>query len=97
MVKGKGGPRKRTRAKLSKSHRQKGKISLTKYFQSFNEGDKVMLKPEPSVHKGMYDGRFIGKTGTVIRRNGTCYEVTIQDGSKKKMLIVHPVHLKRAV
>jgi ribosomal protein L21E len=49
-----GSLRRKTRHKLSKTQRTKGKISLTKYFQKFKQGDKVVLKAEPAVQKGMY-------------------------------------------
>ncbi len=92
-----GRTRRKTRAKFTKNYRQKGKISLSKYFQKFAEGDKVMLTVEPAVHKGMYDPRFMGKAATIKRKNGRCYEVNIMDGKKEKCLIVHPVHLKRLI
>ncbi|MEE9525818.1 MAG: 50S ribosomal protein L21e [Candidatus Woesearchaeota archaeon] len=91
-----GTARRKTRHKLSKSVRTKGKISLTKYFQKFKEGDKVILKAEPAVQKGMYHPRYFGKNGTIKGKKGRCYEVTIKDRTKQKVLIVHPVHLKKA-
>lgn len=90
-----GRARRKTRSKLSKHFRQRGKISLTKYFQAFKSGDKVILGMESSVHKGMYDPKYIGKYGTIKRKNGKCYEVLINDRKKDKLLIVHPVHLKK--
>jgi ribosomal protein L21E len=95
MTKRKGGLRRKSRSKYTKNFRQKGKIPLVRYLQLFSEGDKVMLVVEPAVQKGMYNSRFIGRAGTVIRRSGKCYEVAISDSGKEKMLIVHPVHLKR--
>ena len=90
-----GGFRRKTRDKLKKGLREKGKISLTKYFQTFSEGDKVCLKGEPAVQKGMYFPRFHGKNGIIKGKSGSCYEVKIKDGDKEKLLIVHPVHLKK--
>lgn len=96
MAKKIGGFRRKTRSKLKKSHRQKGKISITRYFQEFKEGERVILKAEPSIHHGMYFPRYHGKSGTVKSRKGRCYEVLINDLGKEKTLIVHPVHLKRS-
>jgi large subunit ribosomal protein L21e len=90
-----GGSRRKTRHKLQKDIRHKGKISVTRYFQEFNEGDKVLLALEPAVHGGMYHPRFHSKVGVVKSKKGTCYNVAITDGDKKKTLIVHPVHLRR--
>ena len=95
MAKRIGGSKRKTRYKLQKEIRRKGKISITKYLQKFNLGDKVYLTAEPAVQKGMYHPRFIGKTGTINKKSGKCYEVVINEGRKEKQLIIHPVHLKR--
>jgi len=95
MAKKIGSSRRKTRHKLSKPYRKKGKISLRKYFQKFNVDDKVILKAEPAIQKGMYHSPFYGKQGIVKGKQGRCYKVQIKDGSKQKVLIVHPVHLKR--
>lgn len=95
MVKRIGTFRTKTRHKFKKNIRERGKLSLSKYFQTFNDGEKVCLSVEPSVQKGIYFPRFMGKAGTIKRKNGTCYEVDIKDHNKQKTIIVHPVHLKR--
>ncbi len=91
-----GGSRRKTRHKLSKSVRTRGKISLSKYFQEFKEGDKVFLKAEPAIQKGMYYPRFHGKSGEIVKKRGNCYEIKIKDGRKSKIIISHPVHLRGA-
>ena len=96
MVKRIGGIRRKTRYKFRKEKRRKGKISVTRYLQSFNIGDKVHLNIESAVQKGMYYPRFMGKTGLIKGRRGRCYEVAINDLGKEKTLIVHPAHLKKA-
>lgn len=95
MTKRLGGFRRKTRNKLKKNIRKKGKISLSNYFQTLNTGDKVLLKAEPAVQKGMYYPRFHGKIGTVKGKTKSCYKVEIKDGNKLKTLIVHPVHLRK--
>ncbi len=96
MVKRIGTSRTKSRHKLSKNIRQKGKLSLTKYFQKFEEGDSVIFKAEPAVQTGLYNLRFHGKVGIVHGMRGKCYKVTVKDFKKEKTMIVHPVHLKRA-
>ncbi|MDP3765353.1 MAG: 50S ribosomal protein L21e [Nanoarchaeota archaeon] len=96
MVKRIGGLRRKTRYKFRKEKRRRGKISITKYFQSFNAGDRVYLGLESAVQKGMYYPRFMGRAGIIKSKRGKCYEVAINDFGKEKTLIVHPVHLKRA-
>jgi len=90
-----GGFRRKTRSKLKKNIRRKGKISLSKYFQTFKEDDGVRLIAEPAVQKGMYFPRFHNKAGIIKGKKGRCYEVIIKDGRKQKLLIVHPIHLRR--
>ncbi len=95
MVQRTGGSRRKTRHKLHKPLKTRGRLSIRNYFQAFNEGDKVLFKAEPAVQGGMYLPRFHGKTGTVKNKQGSCYEVIIKDGRKEKIIIVHPVHLRR--
>ena len=96
MVQRKGGIRRKTRYKFRKEKRSKGKISITRYFQSYTIGDRVYLGLESAVQKGMYHPRFMGRSGTIKGKRGRCYEVAINDLGKEKTLIVHPVHLKKA-
>lgn len=96
MVKRIGGLRRKTRYKFRKEKRRKGKISITRYFQTFNAGDRVYLGLESAVQKGMYHPRFMGRAGIIKGRRGKCYEVLINDLGKKKILVVHPVHMIRA-
>ncbi len=91
-----GTKQRKTRHKFKQHYRNKGKISLSRYFQQFELGDKVNLKINPNVQKGRFFPRFHGMTGTVTgNKKGECYEVQIKDGGKKKMLFVHPIHLSK--
>ncbi|MFC1741022.1 50S ribosomal protein L21e [Nanoarchaeota archaeon] len=90
-----GGMRRKTRSKLKKDIRDKGKISLRNFLQKLEEGDQVRLQAEPAYQKGMYYPRFHGKVGVVKRKQGDCYSVTIKDHNKEKLLVVHPVHLRK--
>lgn len=91
----KGGSRRKSRHKLMKSSRSRGKLSLTRYLQEFTDGDDVLLIAESSVHEGLYHPRFHGKQGEVVGKQGSCYYIKITDGGKEKTLLVHPVHLSR--
>ena len=90
-----GGSRRKTRYKLKKELRTRGKVSISDFLRQFGIGDKVTLKLEPAVQKGMYHPRFSGKTGVVTGQCGRCYEITIKDQGKEKTVIAHPIHLKR--
>lgn len=90
-----GGNRRKTRSILKKPRRQRGKISLRNYLQTFEPGTKVVLKAEPAIHKGLYFRRYHGLVGLIKEKTGTCYTLTLKDQDKEKTLVVHPVHLKR--
>lgn len=95
MVKRIGGTRRKSRHKFQKKKSEKGKISIRRFFQELEPGQKVLLKLEPSYHKGMYHQRFHGKHGIINKKLKNCYEIKIKDGKKEKILIVHPIHLKK--
>ncbi len=92
----KGGSRNSTRRLFRKAPRDRGKISLTKYFAKYEVGDRVILSAEPAVNKNLYHRRFHGRSCLVKAQRGSSYELEVQDGGKSKMLIVHPIHLKKA-
>jgi large subunit ribosomal protein L21e len=94
MTRKTGGLKRKSRYTLKKESNRKGKISVSRFMQSFKAGERVTLLLEPSIHKGLYHHRFFGKTGVIMGPRGKCYEVAIKDGNKEKMIIVHPVHLK---
>lgn len=81
---------------MRKSIRERGKISLTKFFQKFNVGDRVVLKAEPGYQKGNFHRRFHGNAGKVAGYQGRCVLVTITDGKKSKVIITHPIHLRKS-
>ena len=90
-----GTQQRKTRYKYIRHYRQRGKISLSQYFQDLKAGDKVNLIINSSIDKGRFYPRFHGLTGTVTGRRGFCYQVTVKDGDKPKLLYVHPIHLKK--
>ena len=53
-----GGLRRKTRHKLKKNVRTKGKISLRRFFQRFNEGDKVYLFDFKTIASWSYSKKF---------------------------------------
>lgn len=93
MVKRIGGTRRKSRHKFKKKKADKGKLSIRRFLQKLEPGEKVLLKIEPSYHKGMYHQRFHGRHGIINKKLRNCYEVKIKDGKKEKILIVHPIHL----
>jgi large subunit ribosomal protein L21e len=90
-----GGLRRKKVKIFTKGTKTKGKVSQRRYLQVFNVGDRVSLTIEPAIHEGSYCPRFVGKSGTIMAKRGTCYEVAIKDFAKSKTLIVHPVHMRK--
>ncbi|MCK4670703.1 MAG: 50S ribosomal protein L21e [Nanoarchaeota archaeon] len=91
-----GGARRKTRHKLAKERKKKGKISIRAFLQRFNPGEKVELRAEAAYQKAMYHPRFHGRVGKIGEKKlGRCYEVIIKDGSIVKRLFVHPVHMRK--
>lgn len=89
------GPRRKTRKKLRKPVRKRGKISTTRLIQELEQGQKVVIKPEPAVQKTLPFRRFIGKIGTIKEKRGKSYLVQIKNGKKEKTIICKPIHLKK--
>jgi len=94
MAKRIGGYRRKSRGIFRKNYKNKGKISLSKFFKEFKEGDKVVLQAEPAVQKGIYFQRYHGKSGLILGKKGSCYEVLIKDKNRGKRLVIPPIHLK---
>ena len=87
------GTRTKTRNLLKKKARARGLSPITKGLQTFEEGEKVNIVIDPSVHKGMPFSRFHGLTGIVIGERGSAYEISVKDGDKTKTVVARPEHL----
>lgn len=74
--------------------REKGKISFTRFFQKFEEGDSVAVARELNQMVG-FPKRIQGRTGIVKEKRGAAYVVEIKDLNKPKQYIIKPVHLKK--
>jgi len=88
------GYRRKTRALLSRKPRERGKTTLTKILHSYATGEKVVVKIDPSVHKGMPHRRYQGKVGVIVRKRGRSYVVNVTQGDAVKEIIVRPEHLE---
>jgi large subunit ribosomal protein L21e len=87
------GERKNTRKKLSKKKRERGLSPISRAIQRFETGEKVHIRIDPSIHKGMPHHRFHGLTGEVKGERGRAYLVEISDGKQKKDLFIRAEHL----
>jgi len=87
------GFRSKTRSLLRKRPRERGKLGLSRILQTYEPGDKVVIKIDPSVHKGMPHRRYHGRVGVVVGRRGHAYIVNVTQGKAVKEIIVRPEHL----
>ncbi|MBI2140699.1 hypothetical protein HYU14_07290 [Candidatus Woesearchaeota archaeon] len=90
-----GGARRKSRHMLLRHYKERGKISLSKYFQSFKDGDRVQLLLNSASPEGTFFRRFYGKSGIVTGKRGRCFEIALHDRGNNKTIIVHPIHLRR--
>ncbi len=88
------GFRKKSRSLLKKKPRERGKIGLSRLLRGYEPGDKVVIKLDPTVHKGMPHRRYHGKVGVVVSKRGRAYEVNVAQGDSVKEIIVRPEHLR---
>ena len=93
----KKGPRSKTRYMLKKKVRERGFPKPNEFLKEFETGEIVHIKTNPSYHGGMPFRRFHGKTGRIVGKQGECYYIEIRDGNSIKKVLVHPVHLKKAM
>ncbi|HLP79280.1 MAG TPA: 50S ribosomal protein L21e [Acidobacteriota bacterium] len=90
-----GGSRRKTSHMFSNPLNKRGKLSIRRFLQGLNVGEKVVLKSQPTYQQGMYFRRFHGKIGTVLGKQGDCYLVEVDNFDTKKTILVHPAHVKK--
>ena len=94
MVKKSHGLRTKSRRIMKKKIREKGMPMANKVLQEFEKGEKVIIKIDSAIPKGMPYKRFQGKEGKVERKQGKCFVLKIRDGNKEKTVLANPVHIK---
>ena len=87
------GLRSKTRTTLRKEPRERGKTGLSKLLHEYKSGDKVIIKVDSGIHKGMPHRRYLGKIGTVIDKRGKSYLIGVRQGEAVKEIIVRPEHI----
>jgi large subunit ribosomal protein L21e len=87
------GYRAKTRSLLTREPRQKGKIGLSKLLHDYQPGEKVVIKINSTIQKGMPHRRFHGKIGVIVDKRGRAYTVNVTQGETAKEIIVRPEHL----
>lgn len=89
------GPRRKSRAMMTKPLRQRGKTGLSKLLIDYQEGEKVVIDIDPSTHDGTPYKRYQGKVAIVTGKRGRAYLLEISYDSKVKKLVALPQHLRK--
>ena len=89
------GFRSKSRYKLTKKIRKGAMNVITRAMQTCENGEKVAIVIDPSVHHGMPHPRYHGYTGEVVGKQGRAYIIKIRDKRKIKHLIAYPEHLRK--
>jgi len=87
------GYRAKTRSLLRRKPRERGKSGLSKILHDYKKGDKVVIKMDPSVHKGMPHRRYHGEIGVIADKRGGSYVISVKQGNAVKEIIVRPEHI----
>ncbi|MEM3403662.1 MAG: 50S ribosomal protein L21 [Nitrososphaeria archaeon] len=86
------GYRKKTRSLLTKDSNDEQGISYL--LRNYNVNDKVVIKINPSVVKGMPHRRYHGKVGVVEKVMKRALLVNVKVGDKTKKIIARLEHVK---
>ncbi len=83
------------RSKTRSSFTKRGPVAtVNKLLQEIPTGAKVDIAIDPSIHSGLPDKRYQGKTGTVTGKQGAAFVVAVSKGNKDMVIIVGPAHLR---
>jgi large subunit ribosomal protein L21e len=80
---------------MRKRVREKGKLGLSRLLADYKEGERVVIKIDSAIHKGLPHKRYQGKVGMVTGKRGRSYLVEIPFKKKVKTIITPPEHLKK--
>lgn len=85
-----------TRKLFRRSSRQKGLRSLRYLLEEYDIGQKVDIILNSQSQKGRPHRRYHSSTGTVIKKQGQAYVISVSQGKKTTTLIARPEHLRVA-
>ena len=88
------GYRAKTRSILKRKSRERGKSTLSRILRKYKVEDRVLIKIDPSIQKGMPHRRYHGKLGTITEKRGRAYVMDVMQGNAVKEIIVRPEHLE---
>jgi large subunit ribosomal protein L21e len=94
LVRRSKGYRSRTRTLFRKNPRERGKVGLSRLLKTYNPGDKVKIRIDSGVHKGMPHRRYHGRVGIVKARRGRSYVIEVAEGRQARTVIARPEHIE---
>lgn len=86
------GYRRKTRSLLTKD--RKVESGLSSIIRKYNVNDKVVIKINPSIVKGMPHRRYHGKVGVIEKVFRRALLINIKDGEKTKKILARMEHVK---
>ncbi len=93
MVKSKG-YNNRTRSLFRKSARKRGLRSLRYLLEPIEVNQKVDILLNSSIQNGRPHRRYNGTSGTVLKKQGQSYVISVKAGRMDKIIISRPEHLR---
>ena len=78
---------------MTKNPRERGVRPLGRLLHEYEEGEKVVVKIDSAVHKGMPHPRYQGRVGVVFEKRGRAYVIRMPEGGKVRDLIILPEHI----
>ena len=66
---------------------------LGRLLHEYEEGEKVVVKIDSAIHKGMPHPRYQGRVGVVTEKRGRAYIIRMPEGGKVRNLIILPEHI----
>ena len=69
-------------------------MSISKLLHEYSPGNRVYIKIDSSVQKGMPHRRYQGRVGTIVEKRGRSYVVTVSQGDSIKEIITRPEHME---
>ena len=88
------GYRTNTRNLLKKNPWEQGAIGPSRILHDYQPGEKVVVKMEASVHKGMLHRRYHGKIGVIVDKRDRAYVIDVTPRKLTREIIGGPEQLK---
>lgn len=89
------GPRRKSRAALTKRVRERGRLPLSRLLIKYEVGEKVIINIDPAIHKAMPHKRYQGKVATIVDTRGKAYVLEIPQRKTVKTIITTPEHIRK--